>query len=159
MKRIALAVLALVATPTFAATTSNIDVTATVSKKCDITASPMSFGDVDAFGASATTTTSTVSVTCTAGTSYTVALSKGAYSANAAAGMTRAMSDGNGHYLSYDLFTTNGHVDVFDVSSSLTGNGAAQALVIFGRVPPQVPFVGAGVPTQYADTVVASVVF
>jgi spore coat protein U-like protein len=118
--------------------TATFNVTATVLGSCAVTAADLAFGTYNASDASPTTANSTIDVTCTSGTSYTVALDGGSVANDVTA---RAMSDGAAHSLSYALYTTSGYSTIWgDGTASTgtvagTGNGSAQALTVYGRIP------------------------
>lgn len=140
-------------------TTATFNVTGTVVPTCSVTAAALSFGatipnpinaNVDA--------TSTITATCSAGAPYTIALSAGT-GTGATFAVRRMMSGANG--LSYALYTDPGRGTIWgngtagNVLSNNTGNGAAQAITVFGRIlAPQT------VPTgSYTDTITVTVTF
>lgn len=148
---------ALFAAPAYAGTaTTTFQVTATVASNCGISATTLGFGtyhtDVQLDG------TSTVTVTCTSGLAYNVGLDKGI---NGADVTHRAMNSGV-NTLSYSLFsdssrTVNWGNTVGTDTVSGTGNGSAQPLTVYGRIPAVQPtYVPAG---SYADTITATVSF
>jgi spore coat protein U-like protein len=118
--------------------TTTFTVTATVLASCQVTASDLDFGNYAATSASDTAADTTVDVTCTNGTNYTIALDGGSVAHDVAA---RAMSDGNSHTLSYGLYTTAGFTTAWgDGTASTstvsgTGDGTAQPTTVFGRLP------------------------
>jgi spore coat protein U-like protein len=145
------------ASPAWAASVSSqFNVTATVLKNCAVSASDLAFGDYNASSGSPVTASTTVSVTCTAALAYTVALDGGQTTNNVIA---RAMTDGASHNLSYGLYITNGYGTVWGDGSAGTstvagtGNGAAQAVTVYGRIPAS-QFVAAG---SYTDRVTVTV--
>lgn len=145
------------ASPVWAASVSaQFNVTATVLKNCAVSASDLAFGNYTAGSGSPVTATTTVSVTCTQALAYTVALDGGQTSSDVTA---RAMTDGATHNLTYGLYTTNAYSTVWGDGSAGTatvagtGNGAAQALTVYGRIPAS-QFVAAG---SYTDRVTVTV--
>ena len=132
--------------------TASFSVSATVQSSCAVSAGNLAFGNYSAATASPNDVTSTISVTCTGGLPYTVALDGGTTTATVNA---RAMTDGNSHNLTYALYTTSGRSTIFgDGTSSTqtlggTGNGAAQSVTVFGRIP-MAQYVTAG---NYTDSV------
>jgi spore coat protein U-like protein len=72
------------------------------------------------------------------------------------------MTSSGGSTLNYNLFTTGAHAVVWgDGTSSTatlgnTGNGAAQTLTIYGRIPAGQTTVPAG---SYADTVAVTITY
>ena len=138
----------LTSTPAFAATaTTTFAVTATVQATCSVSATAMAFGN---YAAVVLPATSTVSVTCTNTTPYTVGLDAG--TAPSATVTNRSMKVG-AVLLGYGLFSDNTHTTNFVTTASLNGNGASQPITIYGQIP-------AGqyvTPGAYADTITVNV--
>lgn len=136
--------------------TTTFNVTATVLSNCAVSATDLLFGNYSASSATPLTVNSTISVTCTNGSAYTVALDGGTHTGNVAA---RSMTDGATHSLAYELYTANTYASIWgDGTSSTvtvagTGNGAAQPLTVYGRVPAS-QFVTAG---SYSDHITVTV--
>src|SRR5450631_1176205 len=133
-----LACLALGLAPTsaFAVTTvtTTFGVTATVQATCLVSATAMGFGT---YTGVAIPTTSTVSVTCTNTTPYNVGLSAGL--ATGATVTTRKMTGPGTGLLAYSLSQNDGRTinwgNTVGTDTEIgTGNVAAQALAVFGRV-------------------------
>jgi spore coat protein U-like protein len=126
---------------------------ASVLPNCLVSAQNIDFGSTGVL-ATNVDATGLVSVTCTAGTSYTVALGGG----NAGSPASRKMSKG-AERVSYGLFKDAARAQVWGDASlpgstvAGTGTGLTQNLAVFGRVPAQ-PTPSAGV---YSDTVVVTV--
>lgn len=150
--------------------TSNITVTASITQTCAITANPIAFGAYDPVTANATvaaTSTSTLDVRCTKGSSgVTVQLSTGAN----ASGNQKRMTNGT-DFLSYSIFQPTTGVSG-NTACSTTEWGAptaaltvtpatawsatvANSFTMCGSVP-AAQNVGAG---SYTDTVVATISF
>lgn len=144
--------LALAATPALAASTSTtFTVSATVVASCSVSASNLAFGSYT--GTANVDQTSTISVTCTNGTDYSVALNDGAN----ASGSTRRMVNGGTNYLTYEMYSNAGRTTVWNAASPVagTGNGSAQSITLYGRVPS-----GQNVPAgSYSDTVQVTVTY
>ncbi len=149
---------------TAATQTANLAVSATVSATCSISTTALAFGAYDPVSANSTTPldgTGTVVVTCTSGAPAAVTLGQGA---NAGTGSTdtvpiRRMKSAAGAFLSYALYTDNGHTTVWGNTSGTsvaqTGTGAASSVTVYGRVT-----AGQNVASgSYTDTVVATVTF
>ena len=135
-----------------------IDVTVTVITACEISATDHDFGTYDALSPSPLDSTSTISVTCTSGASYSVALNAGTTGGGTIP--ARLMTDGS-NTLSYNLYTNAGYGTVWgdgtggssDVTG--TGNGSVQDLTVYGRMP-----AGQGEPAgDYSDTVTATITY
>jgi spore coat protein U-like protein len=175
MALIAIALAAVAATPALAATaTANLGVSATVTANCQISTTPVAFGNYDPVVANAATplaASGTVSITCTKGSVPTLALGLGAN----ASGSTRQMAPGAGaDRLTYELYQPTSIApnaacaaaatpgQVWGTSgAALFSPGApaaatARSFNVCGVVPPNQTGVGVG---SYSDTVVATVNF
>jgi spore coat protein U-like protein len=143
------------------AAVDNIDVTATVTANCTITAEALAFGNYDGIvvnAATAVTVESDVDVTCTQGAAATVTLGQGGSAGGAStdANPDRRLTDGT-NFLNYGLFTENTHTDEWGNTAGTgvthTGTGSLATLVVYGIVP-----AGQTVPAgNYTDTVVATI--
>lgn len=139
-----------------ATVSTNFAVKATVLASCSVTAADLDFG-VYAPGGSDATASTTIDVTCSNGTPYTIALDGGSAHDVAA----RAMSDGAAHNLAYGLYTDASFATVWgdgtasSVTTSGTGDGAVQPCTVFGKIP-------AGqyvVPATYTDEISVTVTY
>lgn len=153
---VAVSVLALGIAPSAnaATATTTFAVTATVQAGCTVSAGTLAFGTYTSVVAN---NTSTITVTCTNSTTYNVGLNAGA--TGGATVTTRQMLNGAAA-LNYTLFsdaarTKNWGNTVGTDTVAGTGNGAAQALTVYGTVP------GAQYPTPggFGDTVTATVTY
>lgn len=145
--------------PAWASTaTTQFNVTATVLANCAVSATDLTFGNYAATSGTPLAATSTLSVTCTNGLSYTVSLDGGTNTGSVAA---RAMTDGATHNLTYGLYTTIGYTNLWGdgtagtVTAAGTGSGSAQSLTVYGRVPIS-QFVTAG---NYTDRITVTVTY
>lgn len=144
-----LAAQAATASTTFAVTT-------TVLTACTVTALPLTFATYDPTAAGNTDGTSTLSVLCTAGTPYNIALDKGT---NGASVTTRKMKLVSGaDELGYQLFTNSGRTTNWGTTVGTdtlagTATGLLQAVTVYGRIPAGAT-VAAG---AYTDTVTVTV--
>lgn len=134
--------------------TAQFSVTATIVKDCTVSATNLAFGN---YTGAVNISTSTVSVKCTSGTTYTVGLSAGM--ATGATVTTRQMQNGSA-LLKYGLFSNSGHTTNWGNSSATnwvsgTGNGASQPITVFGQIP-ATQYVK---PGSYADTITVSVTY
>ena len=141
-----------------ATTTSSLAVSMTITAGCTVAAGSISFGTQSALQSNVDQTGS-VSVTCSNTTSYNVGFDSGA---NSASVTTRKMKGGasNTEFVNYSLYTTAGRTTnwgntVGTDTVTGTGNGNAQSLTIYGRVPAQT----LGSPGAYADTVTVTVTY
>jgi spore coat protein U-like protein len=137
-----------------ATATAAFAISVAVPATCTIAATALSFavytGVVDL-------ATSTLSMTCSNTTRYNVGLNAGL--ASGATVSTRRMSNG-ANVLSYSLYsdtnrTLNWGQTVGTDTVSGTGNGTAQILTVYGRVPAG-QFV---TPGNYSDTIIATVTY
>jgi spore coat protein U-like protein len=142
-------------TSTLATVTAQFSVTAAVQSNCAISAASLSFGT---YTGVLVNINSTVKVTCTNTTPYNVGLNAG--TATGATVTTRKMTGPALATLAYSLFsnsgrTTNWGNTVGTDTVAKTGNGAAQALTVYGRLPAgQYP-----TPGNYTDTIIATVTY
>jgi spore coat protein U-like protein len=154
-------VLALWGTASLAATTTTtFGVSATIVDSCSVSATALGFGNVDpvSLAGTAVDATTTVDVTCANGTAYDVGLDAG--TASGATVTTRQMTSG-ANTLNYALYsdsgrTTNWGNTVATDTVTGTGDGTAQSLTVYGRIPS-----GQGtVPTgAYSDTITVTVTY
>lgn len=140
-----------------ATTTTTFGVSATVSSSCSVSASALGFGTIDPLAGTDTDATTTIDVTCSNSTTYDVGLDAGTNSTDVTA---RKMSDGGTNTLNYSLYsdsgrTTNWGNTVGTDTVSGTGNGSAQTLTVYGRVPSQTT----ATPASYSDTITVTVTY
>ncbi|GGI20810.1 hypothetical protein GCM10008066_25890 [Oxalicibacterium faecigallinarum] len=104
--------------------------------------------------------TSTLTVTCSNTTPYTVALSAGSNAGGATNFTSRAIKNGSST-LGYQLYTDSSRTTVWGNGTSSsstvpgTGSGSNQTLSIYGRLP---SLTGA-VPGNYTDTVTVTITY
>jgi spore coat protein U-like protein len=159
----AAATLALAAPALAATATSNFNVTASVTNNCTITSTTLAFGAYDPLVANATTAldaAGSVDITCTKGAATTIGLNAGNNAASAS-GTTRAMSNGGGSFLSYEIYQESGRTTVWTNSGAglltppVAPSKATRSFPTYGRVPAGQD-AAAG---SYTDTVTATVNF
>ncbi len=135
--------------------TTTFNVTATVLKDCIVSAAALPFGN---YTGAVVNASSTVTVTCTSGTTYTVGLNPGLTTGATVTTRQMGITQPAGG-LNYSLLTTSytganwGNTSGSWVSG--TGNGAAQALTVYGVLPAAqyVP------PGSYTDTIAVTVTY
>lgn len=140
--------------------TGTFQVTATIVSSCTVTGSALNFGNTLDSLSSATPVdaTSTVTVSCSNTTPYTVSLNAGANAGGSANFTNRTMTSG-AQTLGYQLYLDAGHATVWGdgtASSSTkagTGSGSAQSLTVYGRLPSLANIV----PGNYSDTVTVTI--
>lgn len=142
-------------------TSASLGVSATVSSVCTATTTPIAFGTYNPASGSALDASGAVMVTCTVGTTYSVALNAGANPSVAGDVTTRRMADASSNYLPYQIYLDSSHNTVWgngtsgSASSGHTGDGSAQGYTAYGRIPAS-QYV---VPGSYTDTVVATITY
>jgi spore coat protein U-like protein len=134
-----LAALSSGAAPAFAATdTTTFQVSATIAQDCNLSASNLSFGAYDASSGSVLDGSSSISVYCSNGTAYSVALSVG----TGGGSFTGRTLNGGGGNLGFNLYTTAGRTIVWGdgtgatnaISGSGTGLLTAVTHTVYGRI-------------------------
>jgi spore coat protein U-like protein len=151
------AVLGLTSTSAVAQTnpaTTTFGVSASVLKDCIVSATALGFGN---YTGAVNSAQSTITVTCTNSTTYTVGLGPGL--ASGATVTTRQMQNGSA-LLNYGLFSNGTWTTNWGNTSgtnwvSGTGNGSGQAITVYGQIP-------AGqyvTPGSYADTIAVTVTY
>lgn len=153
---IVVAAIGAASTPVLATTaTTTYDVNATVQSTCLVSGNNLGFGN---YSGSAVAISTTLSVTCTNGTTYNVGLNAG--TASGATVATRAMSGPGGATLNYALYQDTGHSTnwgqtVGTDTEAGTGNGSAQTITVYGLAAGS-QFVTTG---SYSDTITATVTY
>lgn len=137
---------------------TTMNVSATVQNSCIISAAPMLFGNYDPVSASPTNASTSITVTCTTGTSFGVGLSAGSTSGSTVS--SRHMGNA-ANRLSYALFsdsgrTTNwGNSPGVDAPSNTIATASPSVLSVYGQIPAQ-QNIPAG---AYSDTVTVTVTY
>lgn len=137
-----------------ATSTGSVQVTATVASSCSVTATTLAFGNYTLAQLDAT---STITATCTNGTTYTVGLNAGTFAG--ATTTTRRMSGPSSNSLNYFLYSDSTRTTNWGNTSgtwvSATGTGVAQVMTVYGRIPAnQTALIG-----NYSDTVTVTITF
>lgn len=144
-----------------ATTTTTFQVQITLVASCAITANNLNFGSGVGLLTGAVNGSTTLSVTCSNSTPYTVGLDGGTVSGSTVANRLMAgTSAGNtATTLQFQLYSDSGRATLWGNSSgswvSGTGNGAAQSLTVYGQVPVQTT----PKPDTYQTTVTATVTY
>jgi spore coat protein U-like protein len=138
-------------TDTVNSATSQFTLTTVIPANCSIAANALSFGT---YGGTLLKANSTISVTCTNTTPYSVGLNAG--STSGASVSNRLMSGSSSATLQYALYSNSGYTTNWGNASgswvSGTGTGSAQTLTVYGQIPAgQYPK-----PGSYTDTVIAT---
>lgn len=137
-------------------TTATASFSATVTSKCTVVSTPLNFGVAGTLN-QVVDSSSTLTVLCTSGTPYSIALSAGL-----GAGATTAVRKmtGTGGAVSYALYQDAARTTVWGDANGVdtlsgTGTGTDQDLTVYGRVPIQVT----PSPGSYSDTIVVTVTY
>jgi spore coat protein U-like protein len=137
--------------------TTTMNVTATVLSSCSVSATDLAFGNYNPISGAALDGATSISVTCTNGTSYNVGISAGGGAGATTA--SRKMTNG-ANTLNYTLYRDAGRTNVWgDIVATDTlpgtGSGAAQPIDVYGRIPG-----GQTAPSGgYSDTVTITVTY
>ena len=135
-------------------------VTASVTSSCVVGASTLAFASATSAAISAANVdaTGTVTVNCTLGSAYTIALDRGIGSGATLA--NRVMSSGT-QVLNYSVYTTAGRTTVWGDGTSGsqmvagTGNGVSQTISAYGRI-----FSGqVATAATYSDTINVTITY
>lgn len=147
--------------------TANLTVQITITAACTINAATLDFG-ASVPGTTLVSTNvdaaTTVSVTCTNGSPYSIGMDNGANFS----GSRRMKQGATANFLSYSLYVDSGRTNAWTTAASSstcttanscflgTGSGSAQAVNIYGRVPST----GTAPPTgTYTDTVTMTITY
>jgi len=148
----------LAAAPAAAQTSAPFTVSLTITNECQInSAGNLVFGSNGVIDANIDAS-STLTVQCTNSTPYNVQLNAG--TGSGATVTVRRMTGPASATVDYALYRETGLINIWGQTNGTntvagTGNGAAQPISVFGRVPPQnTPAAGA-----YSDTVTATISF
>jgi spore coat protein U-like protein len=141
---------------------SNINVSASVTATCSISAGAMAFGSYDPVAGSQVDGQATLTVSCTKGATATITLGQGSNASGASTDTApvRRMKDSGTNMLSYALFSdsnrsvTWGNTAGTGVSYTSAGS-ASQPILVYGRIAASQDL-PAG---SYTDTVVATITF
>jgi spore coat protein U-like protein len=140
--------------------TASFQVSATVTKNCTIEAQNLDLGEFD--GTNDLSGQASISIRCTSGTPYDVALSTGSSGSYAA----RTLVNGSDS-LNYNLFTASDHATVWGDGTNSTGQpatgtgagmGTAQTLTVYGQLLAS-GNTGAIPAGTYTDSVVATITY
>jgi spore coat protein U domain-containing protein, fimbrial subunit CupE1/2/3/6 len=139
--------------------TTTFSVTASIVADCNLSATDMAFGDYDASSGSPLDASSTVSVYCTSGTAYDVALNVGT---GGGSFVNRTMLNG-GNSLAFNLYTNAERTTVWGdgTASTNTASGTGVGLLtavshtVYGRIA-----IGQDqAPGSYASVVTVTVTY
>lgn len=153
---VAVGLLGLAATASAQTASTNMSVSSTLSASCSVAASALSFGSqVPAPMTAAVDATATITATCTNLRPYTIGLDAG--SGSGATESIRRMS-GSAGTINYAIYSDAARTTIWGTGNAAvqqTGNGLAQPLTVYGRLPLQT---GAAAGT-YTDSVTVTITF
>ncbi len=143
-------------------TTSQLNISATIASVCSVTTTPVSFGTIVA-GVGNFNANGDVSVNCSPGVPYNIALDSGQ---NYVAGAYRSIKDGGVNYVAYWLYKDaaltsewgdSDRASTYLQGTSLadTGTGTDQTHVVYGLLP----VYGTEAVGAYSDVVNVSVYY
>ncbi len=138
-----------------ATATANLSVSASIAGACTVGGAALSFGAYSATAAS--TANSTISVTCSNGTNATVSLNQGANNNRVPSAGSRALGNGAGAYLGYEIYSDNALATIWNAANTqpIASTGSPVSLTAYGRIPAgQNPATG-----SYNDNVTITVTF
>lgn len=144
----------------FADASTQFTVSATVADNCDVSADDLNFGTYNPLSATPLTGNTTVHVTCTTGTSYTVGLTAGLGSGATVTTRRMTRTVGGSETLDYSLYQESSYTTVWGDTPGTdtiadTGDGTEQDLPVYGRVT-----ASQNVPVaSYNDTITVNVRF
>ena len=139
-------------------TTTTFAVSAQIVATCTInSASTLNFGNSIGVLSANVDQSSTIQVTCTNTTGYTIGLDAGTGSGATVA--VRKLTSG-GTTINYSLYTTNTFGTVWGNTIGTdtvagTGTGSTQSYTVWGRIPPQTT----PAPGTYTDTITVTVTY
>lgn len=147
------------AAPAFAQAEADLEVSATVTENCVVSAGALDFGDIDVTTGTHFDMTAQLTVKCTNGTEWTASADAGLGTGATIA--SRKMQDAGANLLSYGLYTDNGRTTAWGAAAGESvgvftdeGTGANQTKTIYGRVFGGQASLPAG---EYEDTVQVTV--
>jgi spore coat protein U-like protein len=137
-----------------ATATTTMPVSLTIAAGCVTTATSLAFGTANVLAASIYQQ-STINVTCTNTTAYTIGLDVGAH----VSGTQRTMLGGVGQNVAYNLWQDSGHLTAWGTIGTAalagTGTGVLQPITVWGEVIAQT----SPTPGPYADVVGVTVTY
>jgi len=140
--------------------TGPVAVSGAITQTCTISGSTLGFGSYNVLSASVLqVNASALSVACTRGSSaVTIGLNTGSNPTHAS-GTTRAMSNGAGAYLSYELYTSATYATVWSNSTTVSYNPITSLATTSFSVYGEIPALQNVVVGSYTDSVTATVTF
>lgn len=98
-----------------------------------------------------------LSILCSSGTTPAIKVRAGSHDGQSSGG-SRALADGNGNFVPYDLYTDTGHSQLLAIDGVITlasSTGVAQTVNLYGKAVGK-----AGLPAgNYSDTIAVELTF
>ncbi len=151
-----------------ATATGSLSVTATLAASCTVNTSTtgtttnavLNFGTITSMAANIDASTSStggskVTVLCSNGTAWTIAMNSG----NNVSGTQRRMTGGSSEYVPYNLYSDSARTTAIGINTTAlsgTGSGALQSYDIYGRIPAGSTL---ATPGTYTDTVTMTLTY
>jgi len=137
---------------------TTFEVSITITESCEISATPIEFGEV--VRGVASTATGTLTVNCSDGTPYTVTLDGGSHlDGTTITANSRRMANGT-VFVAYGLYSDSNHTTVWgnDTASGVPGSGSGndEDLTVYADVTASATNVARA---NYTDTVTATVTY
>lgn len=134
--------------------TAKFNVTATVESDCTVSATNLAFGSVGLIQSNVDAT-STISITCTPNTAYTVGLNEGTVSGST---VDNRMMGNGAATLNFQLYSDSQRTQVWGTTDGVdtvggTGNGLATNLTVYGRIPSQTTPAAGNYVTEITATI------
>jgi spore coat protein U-like protein len=142
-------------------TTGTLTVNTTVIKVCLISNGTLNFGNYDPTAATANTTSTTVTLTCTPGSSYNIGMNAGSGSGGSTTLREMTLSGGSAT-LGYELFQDSGYsvnwgntVGTSTLAGTTSSSTLANTITVYGEIPAN-EVAGVG---NYSDSVTMTVTY
>jgi spore coat protein U-like protein len=139
--------------------TDTLPISTIVSANCTLSSASLNFGRYNPIGenrSSPLDALTTFQISCTKGANITITMNNGLHAGNAEG--TRAMSDGSGNYLGYELYTNPGRSAIWSDTNPLSyvsSSSTVRTQTVYGRIQG-----GQNKPAgNYTDTVTITATF
>lgn len=131
--------------------TGTLNVTLTITSVCSVTASNMAFSSMPTGTTTSANATSTITVNCSNGAAYTVALDNGQ---NVSSSQRRMRLGATSNYINYNIYSDSGYSVPWATLTGQTGSGSNQTITAYGNVPSAQAIATSG---AYADQVTVTI--
>jgi len=131
--------------------TGTFNVTLTVTSVCSVSASNMAFSSMPTGTTTSSNATSTLTVNCSNGAAYSVALDNGQ---NVSSSQRRMRLGATSNYINYNLYSDSGYSVPWATLTGQTGSGSNQTITAYGNVPSAQAI---ATPGSYSDMVTVTI--